>query len=316
MNLHHLAVFHAVAQNASVSLASRQMHISQPAISRELKQLETRLGVPLFERLPRGMRLTEAGALLYDYATRIFALERSAESAVQDYLGVGVGSLEIGASQTIGNYLLPDLLAQFRQAYPRIRLALEIDNTETVARGVESYRYALGFVEGLPPVGGFVVETLRQDRIVPIIATGHPLALKPPASARALAALPALLREVGSGSRQVIEAAFARRKLVLISAGEVGSSEALLRAAIAGAGLVWMSELSAQDALARRDVVQLPTHGLRIERSLSLIRIKDRHLSPAAAAFIDLCRGRPRGNQLPVGAVTTGRATAGRSKNA
>lgn len=291
MNLHHLSIFHAVAEHQSVSAASRHLHISQPAISRELRELELRLGVALFERLPRGMRLTEVGTLLFDYSTRIFALERSAENAVRDYRGLGVGSLEIGASQTIGNYLLPGVLARFRSAHPGIHVALEIGNTDTVARGVDSYRYALGFVEGPLPDGNFETTVLRRDRIVPVIAAGHPLAQQPPDTVRALAAIPALLRESGSGSRQVIEESFARRKLEIVCAGEVGNSEALLRAAIAGAGLVWLSELGAAEALVRGEVVTLPTHGLSIERDLSLIRLRDRHVSPSAAAFIRLCTG-------------------------
>lgn len=289
MNLHHLAVFHAIADTGSVSAAAENIHISQPAISRELKTLEGRLGVELFERMPRGMRLTEAGTLLHGYSQRIFALERNAENAMEDYLGLGVGSLEIGASQTTGNYLLPEILARFREAFPNIRLTLEVSNTETVARGVEQYRYALGFVEGLLPVGNFEVTSLRGDRIVPVVAANHSLALNPPRSLRALAAVPALLRESGSGTRQVIENAFLQHKLSLNCASEIGNSEALLRAAVAGAGLVWLPELCVADALASKTVVRLPTRGLKIERNLSLIRLNDRHLSPSAAAFEQMC---------------------------
>lgn len=290
MNLHHLAIFHAIAKCSSVSAASRELHVSQPAISRQLHELESRLGVELFERRPRGMQLTEVGRLLLHYSKRIFALERSAESAVHDYLDLDVGSLEIGASQTIGNYLLPAILARFRVAHPRIRLTLDISNTASVAEGVDSYQYAVGFVEGPLPDGDFEVMPLRRDRIVPLVASGHALASTPPESLGALAQQPILLRERGSGSRQVIEEAFARHALKINCAGEIGSSEALLRAAVAGVGVAWLSELGAATDLANGTVVKLPTHGLQIERGLNLIRVRDRHLSPSAAALIGLCK--------------------------
>lgn len=287
MNLHHLAVFHAVARNGSVSAAAQSLHISQPAVSRELKDLEGRLGVQLFERLPRGMRLTEPGKLLHEYAGRIFTLERSAESAMHDFASLKSGSLELGASHTVGTYLLPDWLAQFSQRHPGIRLSLEIDNTAAVARGVEDYRFALGFVEGPGPMvdKAFEVRTLRHDRVLPVIAAGHPLAEQPPATAAALAKIPALLREVGSGTREIVEAAFAARRLSLNCAYEVANSEALKRAAIAGAGLAWISELCVQDALAQGLLVALPTHGLKLDRALAVLRLRERYRSPAVAAF-------------------------------
>ena len=107
MNLRHLLVFHGVAKSGSVNAAARLLHTSQPAVSRELRTLEARLGVPLFDRLPRGMRLTEAGRMLLSYAERIFGLEAAAERAMRELADLEGGHLSIGASNTLGTYLLP-----------------------------------------------------------------------------------------------------------------------------------------------------------------------------------------------------------------
>src|SRR5258708_8189549 len=107
MNLRHLSVFHGVAKAGSVNAAARLLHTSQPAVSRELRTLEERLGVLLFDRLPRGMRLTEAGKVLLDYAARIFGLDEAAERAMRELSDLEGGELAIGASNTIGTYLLP-----------------------------------------------------------------------------------------------------------------------------------------------------------------------------------------------------------------
>lgn len=289
MNLHHLAVFHAIAELGSVSAAARMLHISQPAVSRELKALEDRLDVRLFERRPRGMRLTEAGALLEDFATRIFTLERGAESAVRDFLGVRTGSLEIGASHTLGTYLLPRWIARFNARHPRIHVALDVENTEAVVRGVRDYRYSFGFIEGLGTDDAFEVVDLCDDEIVPVVASSDELARHPPDTAQALADVPVLLREEGSGTRLVLEQNFRRRGLQLRCAGLINSAEALARAVEEGAGVAWLSRVGVADLLASGRLVQLPAHGLHVHRKLRLIRLRERYLSPAADTFIKLC---------------------------
>ena len=118
MNLHHLAIFLAIAETGSLTASARKLHISQPALSRELKAFESRLGVTLFERHAKGMRLTQAGEVLRRYAERLFELERAAETAMRDVAGALRGRLSIGASNTIGTYVLPSVLAAFRRERP------------------------------------------------------------------------------------------------------------------------------------------------------------------------------------------------------
>src|SRR5437868_2773190 len=134
MNLGHLSVFYSVAMHGNVSRAADKLMVSQPAVSKQVKELERVLGVTLFDRLPRGMRLTDAGQLLVGYAARIFALEGEAQQAVAELAGLRRGRLVVGASNTIGVYLLPDLFVRFRRQFPAIQLQLEIAHTDAILR--------------------------------------------------------------------------------------------------------------------------------------------------------------------------------------
>src|SRR6267378_2364526 len=199
MNLRHLSVFHGIAKAGSVNAAARLLHTSQPAVSRELRTLEERLGVLLFDRLPRGMRLTEAGKVLLDYAARIFGLDEAAERAM--------GELAIGASNTIGTYLLPAFVTSFHVRYPKVSLNLQIGNTQEIVKGVLDSRFALGFVEGRIRDEAIEAKEFRRDRIVAVVAPQHPLAKASPRSVQSLADSPAILREPGSGTREIVERA-------------------------------------------------------------------------------------------------------------
>ncbi len=286
MNLRHLSVFHGIAKAGSVNAAARLLHTSQPAVSRELRILEKRLGVVLFDRLPRGMRLTEAGTVLLDYAARIFALEEAAQRAMRELSDLEGGQLAIGASNTIGTYLLPTFVASFQFRYPKVRLNLDIGNTQEIVKGVLDSRFALGFVEGRIREKAAEGREFRRDRIVAVVAPQHSLAKGRALSVRGLAESPSILREPGSGTREIVERAFARHRLALHCGLQINNSEALKRAAIEGGGIGWISELCVVDELRTGRLVELKTTGLALERPLYTLKLRGRNLSRSALAFL------------------------------
>src|SRR6516165_635154 len=148
MNLNHLTIFHAVAQTGSMTLGAERLDISQPAVSKQVRDLERALGVHLFDRIGRRVRLSRAGEILADYARRLFALAHEAETAMADVRAVGRGRLVIGASTTIGTYLLPGVVAEFWRQHPRVELLIQIENTEQVHRRVAGHELDLGLTEG------------------------------------------------------------------------------------------------------------------------------------------------------------------------
>src|SRR5215831_9216741 len=179
MNLNHLAIFHAVAQAGSMTLGAERLDISQPAVSKQVQQLERALGVHLFDRIGRRVYLSQAGEILADYARRLFALAHEAETAMADVRAVGRGRLVIGASTTIGTYLLPGVVAAFWRRHPRVEVLVEIDNTEQVHRRLAGLELDVGLTEGFVEDEELVAEVFHRDELVVIARPDHPLAAKP-----------------------------------------------------------------------------------------------------------------------------------------
>jgi DNA-binding transcriptional LysR family regulator len=286
MNLRHLLVFRGVAKAGSVNAAARLLHTSQPAVSRELRTLEERLGVLLFDRLPRGMRLTEAGQVLLDYAERIFGLEEAAERSIRELADLEGGQLAIGASNTLGTYLLPVFVASFHTRYPKVSLTLEVDNTQEIVKGVLESRFVLGFVEGRIRDEAIEAREFRRDRILAVVAPQHSLAKARAVPVRSLAESPSIMREPGSGTREIVERAFARRRLALHCGLQINSAEALKRVAMEGGGVGWISELCVVEELRSGRLVALETPRLALERPLYTLKLRGRHLNRSALAFL------------------------------
>lgn len=288
MNLHHLSIFHSIAETGSISASAQRLHISQPALSHELKAFERRLGISLFERLPRGMRLTHAGEVLFEYSMRLFDIARTAESAMKEIAGANHGHLALGASNTIGTYVLPPLLALYRRANPGVRISLFVGNTEQVSQGVADMRFTLGFVEGPVHVGGLSSVQFRKDELLAVVSPDHPLAKKKRLSSSDLSQLPLLMREVGSGTRELIADALKANGVEMGAVMEFGNTEALKQAALHGGGVAWLPRISIQQELAGQTLVALPVSKLTIHRPLSIVRRPKAHTSPATEAFLEL----------------------------
>lgn len=281
MNLHHLAVFHSVARTGSLSRASDVLHVTQPALSRELRAFEKRLGVQLFERQPRGMQLTEPGRLLAGYAERMFALEAEARAAMAASASARRGRFAIGASNTVGTYVLPAILAAFRRQHPEVDIALHVENTRHVAQGVADMRYLIGFTEGPLHIEGLTARRFRTDVIVPVIAADLNAKAEDPAC------WPLLLREPGSGTRELIDECIAATNMARAPVMEFSNTEALKQAAIHGGGIAWLPRIAIADEIERGVLVIYGGDELQITRELSLITRRDAYLPPATQAFVD-----------------------------
>jgi DNA-binding transcriptional LysR family regulator len=285
MNLNHLAIFHAVAQTGSMTLGAERLDISQPAVSKQVQDLERALGVHLFDRIGRRVRLSHAGELLADYARRLFALASEAETAMADVRGVGRGRLAIGASTTIGAYLLPRVLAEFRRRHPGIELLVQVENTEHVHHSLVGHELDVGLTEGVVEEDELVADVFYQDELVMIAALGHRLARQRRVALDAVREESFILREPGSGTRVVEERALARLKLPVRVVMALGSTEAIKRVVAEGVGLAIVSRLAVAEECAARRLAVLPVAGLPIARPLHLVRRKGRRDGPAMQAF-------------------------------
>jgi DNA-binding transcriptional LysR family regulator len=292
MNLNHLAVFHAVAQAGSMTRGAERLDVSQPAVSKQVRELERALGVHLFDRIGRRVHLSQAGEALADYARRLFALADEAEKALADVRAAGRGRLAIGASQTVGTYLLPGVLAEFWRRHPRVELLVQVANTEQVHRRLAGLELDVGLTEGFVEEEELEAEVFHRDELVVIAAPTHRLAGQARVPLSAVREEPFVLREPGSGTRAVEERALARLKLPVRAVMELGSTEALKRVVAEGVGLALVSRLAVAAELAAGALAVLPVAGLRIERPLHLVRRKGRRDGPALQAFCAVLRER------------------------
>jgi DNA-binding transcriptional LysR family regulator len=291
MNRNHLALFHAVAEAGSVSAGAEQLHISQPAVSKQLGELEEMLEMRLFDRLPRGVRLTEAGKLLANYARKITILENDADHALAELRGLKRGRLFIGASTTIGGYLLPNVLIRFHQTHPGIDVTVETGNTAVIQAALLEGRLELGFTEGDRGPEDLETTVFHKDELVVIAPTGHRLLAKEGGiTARELSREPLIMREIGSGTREVIEAAFKRKKIALKPAMSLGSTEAIKRVVGGGMGLAIVSRLAVAAELHSYLLGMIPLADLKIMRPLHQQHLRSRTLGPTAEAFLRMIK--------------------------
>jgi DNA-binding transcriptional LysR family regulator len=269
-----LVVFRAVAERLSFRKAGEDLYLTQPAVSLQIKALEEDLGVQLFDRTGRQIALTPAGTILLEYAQDVHAVLDQAERRIASLNGEHAGELALGASTTIAQYVLPRLLAEFRREHPRIHITLISGNTEQIVAAVEEQHIAMGLIEGPAQSRGQGTEAFLDDELVLITSTAHEWAERASIACSELTTVPVLMRERGSGTRQVIEMALERRGIkpsAMQIVMELDSTEAIKSAVEAGLGVGFVSRWAiAQDMRLGNAFKIVEIEGLRMKRSFSL----------------------------------------------
>ncbi|MDX2858766.1 LysR family transcriptional regulator [Streptomyces scabiei] len=259
----------AVARLGSLGRAARELGITQPAASSRIRSMERQLGVALVDRSPRGSRLTDAGALVTDWARRIVEAAEAFDAGAQALRDRRDSRLRVAASMTIAEYLLPGWLLALRAARPDTAVSLLAGNSTVVAERLLADEADLGFVEGPTVPAGLDAAVIAHDHLIVVTAPGHPWARRrKPVEAAELAATPLILREKGSGTRQVLEGALGSLARPLI---ELSSTTAVKSSALSGAGPAVLSELALGEELSARRLVPIPVHGVRLRRSLRAV---------------------------------------------
>ena len=289
MTLRQLQIFVAVAARGSTTGASGDLALSQSATSAALIELEGVLGTPLFDRVGRRLSLNDAGRTLLPQARQLL---ESAQALEERFVAWDVSasfSLQIAASTTIGNYILPASMASFLRTRTEGRIELRIGNTEEVARAVASFDADLGFIEGPCHEPRVQAVPWRTDELVIVAAPSHPIvreAARGRVNVAALRKCNWLLREPGSGTREAVEHALLPHLHEFQSSLEIGSAEAIKNAASEGLGLACLSHLVARDFVQLRRLVILRTTLPPLRRNLSLVLHRHKFISPAMQAFI------------------------------
>lgn len=296
MTLRQLQIFCAVAQSSSTTAAAQSVSLSQSATSAALNDLESALETRLFDRVGKRLLLNDSGRALLPVARALLDDAHAIEDAFRGQGNAIPISLDLAASNTVGNYLLPTLLASFSKAWPGARLSLQIANTMEVATAVAELKVDLGLIEGPCHVPGLLVIPWREDELVVVAAPDHPLtheALQSRLTVRQLRQAPWILREAGSGTREAAEQALVQHLQQLRVDITLGSPESIKNAIAAGMGLSYLPLCAVQDMLTSGQLVVLPTTLPRLTRKLALVHHGQRSFSRTLQAFIDHCLTAP-----------------------
>jgi molybdate transport repressor ModE-like protein len=279
----------AVARTGSLGAAAREMGISQPAASSRVRSMERQLGVALVDRSPRGSRLTDAGALVTDWARRIVEAAQAFDAGAHALRDRRDSRLRVAASMTIAEYLLPGWLLALRAERPDTAVSLLAGNSATVAERLLADQADLGFVEGLTVPAGLESTVIAHDHLIVVTAPAHPWARRRhPLGADELATTPLILRERGSGTRQVLDAALGGLARPLI---ELSSTTAVKASAVSGAGPAVLSELAVRDELALRRLVRVPVHDTTFGRELRAVWRRGHRPTGPARELLSLTQG-------------------------
>jgi DNA-binding transcriptional LysR family regulator len=282
MNLHALRVFHSVAQLGSFSQAADALFISQPAVSKALKELEHQLGMQLIARAARGKKLTltEGGQSLFNHARSIFAIEQAALEDVRARTGLKQGTLVLGASTTIAGYWLAPYLARFNQQYPHIKVEVQVANTAQIEQALLACTIDLALVEGDASDSHISSQHWQDDPMSIVIPSSLSVTGD---KAKWLSMQRWLLREPGSGTRQMSFTLLAKQGIT------VGSNEAIARAVTQGMGVALLPQVVTEDLIQLKKLKVISTRNSKmLSRPLFQLRYRERPSSPAASTFAQL----------------------------
>ncbi|HSN31153.1 MAG TPA: LysR family transcriptional regulator [Ideonella sp.] len=285
LTLRQLEVFAATARAGSTRAAADQVARSQSAASTALAELEAALGVQLFDRVGRRLVLNENGNALLPRAAAI--VEQAAEAETL-FSAVHAAPLRLASSFTIGEYLLPHLISQWKAAHPQSRVMLAIANTSDVLRAIGNFDVDLGFIESGRSHPEFVVRRWLTDELIVVAAPGHPLARRR-VTLKQLEAATWIVREQGSGTREAsdrwLTAGLGRVEVEL----ELGSNEAVKRVVASGLGIGCLSRQAVVDTLREGWLVELRTPLPPMRRSLAIVVHRTKRLGSAAQDFLRHC---------------------------
>jgi len=292
MDIHHLRIFTAVFRNRSFSGASREMGLSQPTVTEHIKNIETELGLRLFDRLGRSIIPTAEAETLYAHSLKIIDDMRLMEDAVRNASGNIRGEISIGASTIPGTYILPALAAEFGKAHPDISFNIVIDDSRRITDMVIAHDLMMGIAGSVLEPDKLMYEPFARDSLVLVARPG--LVASNSVGINDLVSLPFILREEGSGTRNATEKFLNANEIAIASlrvVAKLGSTAAVKEAVKAGLGVSIISNLAVKDSVAHGDLVEIPISGATISRAFHLITHRKRTMPAHYNLFLKFLAG-------------------------
>ena len=287
-----LQVFYTVAKQLSFTKAAELLYMTQPAVTFQVKQLEEHFNTRLFERSHSKIALTPAGEVALEYAEKILNLTNEMETRLGELTGQVSGTLMVGASTTIAEYMLPRLLGDFKAQYPHVHARLTVANSETIESKVADHTLDVGLIEAPSHHPQLTPQVCGEDELVAICSPSNEMASYPSVTPAQLAEMPYVSREDGSGTREVVDDYFRENGIQpddLHIAMELGSREAIKGAVEAGLGIAILSRATIAKELKLGDLVAVPLEP-RLHRPLSMVYAKEKFRSRLLQTFLDFVK--------------------------
>lgn len=289
LNLYKLEIFYIAALRGSFSATAEQLYMTQSAVSQHIQELEASLGVKLFKRGRRGVALTERGQMLFEYAERLLALAAEAENRVTDISHLTEGTTNIGATPTIGVYLVPQWLQNFRKQYQQLTVSLSTAITDRIVRDIQTLKLELGFVEGEIDIADYTdIATLTLESIAwhVVVAPNHPWWEQADIKLEQLNQCGFVMRQRGSHTRAWVDKIFARHKINPRITAEFDNPESIKQALYSGDNVTLLPQYTLQREIEIGQLRMLKVSDVSLQRDLKLIWHKKRPFSPISYAFI------------------------------
>lgn len=282
-----MKIFVAVYECDGVTAAAEKLHIAQPSVSLAINDLERHYGVRLFDRISRRMHITEQGKEFLSYANRIVSLFEDLDNKVKNWDKIGI--IKVGSSITIANYLLEGFVREFNKEKPDIKVHIKIDNSEEIEKRVVSNKVDFGLIEGIPSNNQLVKKKLMKDQLVLVCGNSHQLAQTDEIDIEGMKNQDFILREKGSGSRELFDSTMLINDTEILPIAESISNSAIIQLAIGGLGLTVVPYMLVKKHLEEGKLHRIKIKEIIFDRDLYLIHHKNKFLSESAQQFMDIC---------------------------
>ncbi|GAP21528.1 LysR family transcriptional regulator [Leptolinea tardivitalis] len=283
MNIRHLTVFLSVCDYMNMTMAAKSLYMSQPSVSQMISDLEKYYDTRLFERLNHRLFLTEAGKRLQSYARHIINLEAQAKKELSDLNHAGI--LRIGASQTVGAYFLPDAIAKYKDRFPDVEIFSRVDNTREIESLLLEDKLDFGLVEGMVHSDDILEETFLYDDLAIVCSSKHPLMKLPSVKPEQLAEFPFIVREDGSGTKEIFTTQMNAAGIPWKEAGVYNSTEAIKLAVLNNLGLGVLPIVAIQQELMEKTIHIVPISELKLRRKFCLIYHRQKYFTSTMKEF-------------------------------
>ena len=290
LNLNQLRVFYHAAKNLNYTLAAKELFITQPAVTAQMKAFEESCNLKLFKKRGRSLFLTDEGRTLFGYAEKIFKYEKEIENAIEDMHELKRGILSLGTTKAYARYFMPLMLSTFHEKYPKIKIRLYEGSSLDMIYSLLDFKNEVAVIakaEDLPEVN---FHPFSKEKMAVIVAPGHPLTRKKAVSLEELAEEPFIMKEKGSGTRKLVEQSFAKVNCEPNILMETSNTEFIKQLVQRGDGISIVVKEAVALELGEKKLAQIPLKNSQLYLDVSIAYLKDQPLSPPAKAFVETLR--------------------------